>query len=138
MVMAQTLATSGLTEQRYHLLLDVAGGGPEGVVQGAIARELRCPESRVSLLVRELSEAGLVDTIRDDADRRHVRVRLTEQGEAVLGNAITVQRESLHGMIATLDVGEVTRLAELVARTYLGLDLSVEVRPAHRAARLAV
>lgn len=129
-VMANTLAKSNLTEQRYHLLLAAANAGNDGAVQGALAKELRCPDSRVSLLVRELSDVGLVDTIRDDIDRRIVRVRLTELGEKALGETITVQRSALQAMISTLDVAEVTRLSELVARTYLGLDLSVRVRPA--------
>ncbi|MDQ6857273.1 MAG: MarR family winged helix-turn-helix transcriptional regulator [Candidatus Dormibacteraeota bacterium] len=134
-VMGQTLVTFGLTEQRYHLLLVVAAGGPAGTGQGALARALHCPESRISLLVHELSDAGLVEAVRDDSDRRHVRVRLRGEGETVLGRAISVQREALHSLIATLEVTEVTRLAELVARTYLGLELSVSVKPPKRPVR---
>ena len=134
-VMGQTLAGFGLTEQRYHLLLVVAAGGPVGTGQGALARALHCPESRVSLLVHELSDAGLVEALRDDSDRRHVRVRLHGDGEDVLARAVSVQREALHSLISTLEVGEVTRLAELVARTYLGLELSVSVKPPRRPAR---
>jgi DNA-binding MarR family transcriptional regulator len=127
-VMAQTLAGFGLTEQRYHLLLVVAACGAEGVGQGAIARDMHRPESRISLLVRELVDAGMIEATRDGADRRQVNVRLLKDGEATLDRAICVQRESLHGLIANLEVSEVTRLAELVARTYLGLDLSVSVK----------
>ena len=134
-IMGQTLVGFGLTEQRYHLLLVVAAGGPAGTGQGALARALHCPESRISLLVHELSDAGLVEAVRDDSDRRHVRVRLHGDGEEVLSRAISVQREALHSLIATLEVGEVTRLAELVARTYLGLELSVSVKPPKRPAR---
>lgn len=139
-VMGQTLAGFGLTEQRYHLLLVIAAGGPDGTVQGALARELHCPESRISLLVHELSEAELVEAVRDGSDRRHVRVRVLREGERVLGQAISVQRDALHSLVANLEVSEVTRLAELVARTYLGLELSVSVkrpprRPAHQRRR---
>ncbi len=134
-VMGQTLGGFGLTEQRYHLLLVVAAGGPAGTGQGALARALHCPESRISLLVHELSDAGLVEAVRDDSDRRHVRVRLHGDGEDVLSRAISVQREALHSLIATLEVSEVTRLAELVARTYLGLELSVSVKPPKRPVR---
>jgi DNA-binding MarR family transcriptional regulator len=135
-VMAQTLAGFGLTEQRYHLLLVVAAGGAEGTGQGAIARDMHRPESRISLLVRELVDAGMIEATRDGADRRQVNVRLLKDGEATLDRAICVQRESLHGLIANLEVSEVTRLAELVARTYLGLDLSVSLRrPPREAAR---
>jgi DNA-binding MarR family transcriptional regulator len=134
-VMGQTLGAFGLTEQRYQLLLVLAAGGPPGTGQGALARALHCPESRISLLVRELSDAGLVEAVRDDSDRRHVRVRLRGDGEHVLGRAISVQREALHSLIANLEVGEVTRLAELVAHTYLGLELSVSVKPPQRPAR---
>ena len=135
-VMVHTLARFGLTEQRYHLLLVIASGGRDGTVQGALARELHCPESRISLLVRELADAGLVEATRDESDRRHVRVRVLPEGEAVLGRTISVQRDALHSLIANLEVSEVTRLAELVARTYLGLDLSVSVRtPPRRSAQ---
>jgi DNA-binding MarR family transcriptional regulator len=135
-VMGQTLAGFGLTEQRYHLLLIIASGGIDGTFQGALARELHCPESRISLLVRELADAGLVEAVRDGSDRRHVRVHLRPAGEATLGHAISVQRDSLHSLIANLDVTEVTRLAELVARTYLGLELSVTVKtPRQRSER---
>ena len=134
-IMGQTLSSFGLTEQRYQLLLVVAAGAPAGTGQGALARALHCPESRISLLVHELSDAGLVEAVRDDSDRRHVRVRLQGDGEEILGRAISVQREALHSLIATLEVGEVTRLAELVARTYLGLELSVSVKPPPRSAR---
>lgn len=127
-VMGQTLAEFGLTEQRYHLLLVVAGSGPEGIVQGLLARQLHCPESRISLLVHDLGDAGLVEAVRDGVDRRQVRVRITPQGEATLSRAINVQRDALHAMISNLEVTEVTRLAELVARTYLGLDLTVTVK----------
>jgi DNA-binding MarR family transcriptional regulator len=135
-VMGQTLAAFGLTEQRYHLLLVVAAGGPEGTGQGSLARELHCPESRISLLVRELNDASMVKAVRDGSDRRHVRVRLRTEGQAILDRAISVQREALHSLIANLEVSEVTRLAELVARTYLGLELSVSVKtPAGERAR---
>lgn len=127
-VMGQTLADFGLTEQRYHLLLVVAAAGPAGMVQGLLARDLHCPESRISLLVHELAAAGFVEALRDASDRRHVRVRIVGRGEETLARAISVQRDALHCLIATLEVSEVTRLAELVARTYLGLDLSVSVK----------
>lgn len=137
-VMGHTLANFGLTEQRYHLLLVVAAGGPAGTGQGALAQELHRPHSRISLLVRELCDAGMVEAVRDGADRRHVRVRLRREGEAILDRAISVQREALHSLIANLEVGEVTRLAELVARTYLGLELSVSVKaPADKPAERA-
>ncbi len=134
-VMGQTLAAFGLTEQRYHLLLVVAAGGPQGTGQGALAKALHCPESRISLLVHELSDAGLVEAVRDDSDRRHVKVRLQQDGEGMLSRAVSVQREALHSLISTLEVTEVTRLAELVAHTYLGLELSVSVKPPKGPAR---
>lgn len=127
-IVGHTLAELSLTEQRYHLMLMVAAGEPGGTVQGTLARELHCPESRISLLVRELGDAGLVETIRDEDDRRLVRVRLSADGEEILGQAISVQRDALRGLVAELDATEVTHLAETVARTYLGLDLTVSLK----------
>ena len=90
--MTQALARCGLSEQRYHLLLELAAAGPDGQVQGELANDLRCPETRISLLVRELCQApeqvrpvGILaaEGIHQPADCLGHHVQVTDTGEEV-------------------------------------------------------
>lgn len=124
LVMSRALASCDLSEQRYHLLLAVAAAGETGVVQGALGVDLHCPVSRISLLVHELSEAGLVETVRLAPDRRQVRVRLTDRGHEALTRAVRAQRHALHGLVQGLDGVDVSRMLDVVIRRYLGIDVT--------------
>jgi len=128
--MAGALAECDLSEQRYHLLLAVAPAGPSGVVESALAEELHCPRSRVSLLVRELSDGGFIEGVRDATDRRMVRIRLTAAGRRLLDRAVRAQRRSLRAMASGLSRQDIAGMLNLAARAYLGLDIKLTVGPA--------
>jgi DNA-binding MarR family transcriptional regulator len=128
LAMTQALARCGLSEQRYHLLLELAAAGADGQVQGELASDLRCPETRISLLVRELSEAGLVATARRAPDRRQVQVRLTEEGGRMLQQAVETQRKALVQMAAELSPATLSQMLQLALRTYLGVDSEIKMR----------
>src|SRR5437879_13764202 len=66
----RALAQSNLSPLQYHLLLEVGSYGVDGCVQGDLAEVLQTPEARVSLLVHELSERGLLRTLSGARDRR--------------------------------------------------------------------
>lgn len=128
LAMTQSLARCGLSEQRYHLLLELAAAGGEGQVQGELANDLRCPETRISLLVRELSEAGLVTTSRRAPDRRQVVVRLTPAGALQLERAVSAQRHALSRMAAAIPRDTIARMLQLALRTYLGVESEVTLK----------
>jgi MarR family transcriptional repressor of emrRAB len=130
LAMTQALGRCGLSEQRYHLLLELAAAGPRGQVQGELANDLRCPETRISLLVRELSEAGLVTTSRRAPDRRQVQVSLTEAGTRQLERALEAQRKALGQMAAQVAPETLGRMLQLALRTYLGVDSEIRLKPA--------
>lgn len=127
LAMTQALARCGLSEQRYHLLLELAAAGSGGQVQGELANDLHCPETRISLLVRELSESGLVSTSRQAPDRRQVKVRLTEEGASQLDRAVQAQRQALARMAEGIPPETITQMLEVGLRIYLGVDY--EIRP---------
>ena len=135
LAMTQALTRCGLSEQRYHLLLELAAAGEPGLVQGDLASDLRCPETRISLLVRELSEAGLVSTARRAPDRRQVVVRLTEEGGRQLMRAIEAQRDALVSMAADLPMERIVKMLETALRTYLGVDSEIRIRPGRTPAK---
>lgn len=130
LAMTQALARCGLSEQRYHLLLELAAAGDEGQVQGELASDLHCPETRISLLVRELSEAGLVATTRRAPDRRQVLVTLTPEGGRQLARAVTAQRDALAAMAANLPPEVIVSMLETALRAYLGVEPEIKIRRA--------
>lgn len=122
----RALAQHDLSPLQYHLLLEVGSAGEEGLVQGDLVELLQTPEARVSLLVHELGERGLVDTVRMAPDRRVVRVGITAAGSRLVREALEAQRSALRelaGEFAMPGVGEMLRNA---VQLYLGVDIFVE------------
>jgi len=127
--MTRALADEGLTGLEYHLLLAASAAGRTGVRQVDLAGELSAPEGRVSVLVAQLGERGLVEALRCEPDRRYVRVRLRPAGRRVLRGAMRRQHERLVAMIGELpEETLVLPMIEFICRTYLGLDVTVRPR----------
>ncbi|HEX6490726.1 MAG TPA: MarR family transcriptional regulator [Gaiellaceae bacterium] len=106
----QTARRSGLTPQRYLLLLMIKGS-PEGRERStvtALAERLQLAQSTVTELVRRAEEAGLVKRAQSEADGRVAYLQLTEEGERRLQRAFTSneqERQALRTAIAHLDEG---------------------------------
>ena len=127
--MTRALAVHDLTGLEYHLLLVVSTAGRTGMRQVDLAQELTTPEARVSVLARELGDRGLIEALRSEPDRRYVRIRLRPSGRRVLREAMRCQREQLVAMVGELpEDSMVLPMIEFVCRTYLGLDVTVQVR----------
>ncbi|MFN2581687.1 MAG: MarR family winged helix-turn-helix transcriptional regulator [Candidatus Dormibacteria bacterium] len=122
----RALAQHDLSPLQYQLLLEAGAAGEDGMIQGDLAELLQTPEARVSLLVHELDERGLVATIRMAPDRRVVRVGITEAASRVVRDALAAQREALAELardVGTPWVGDMLRSA---VRLYLGVDIAAE------------
>lgn len=76
----------------------------EGITQREIAQRLGLVETSVLEMVRALEADGLVTRTRDDADRRRIRIHLTDAGRALQP---TLQRvaEEVNGLMVK-DLGE--------------------------------
>lgn len=122
----RALAEHDLSPLQYHLLLEAGAAGEDGIVQGELAELLQTPEARVSLLVHELSERGLVDTVRTPADRRVVRVGLTAAGSRAVRGALASQRQALAMLAREFDSPWVGDMLRRAVQLYLGVDISME------------
>jgi len=71
----------GITYPQF-LVLQILNGADDGVPIGAIAERLALEPSTITPLAKRMETAGLVTRIRNPADERQVRVRLTERGRA--------------------------------------------------------
>ena len=76
----------GLDPQQYQLMLVIkARDGGEGLTIGEAAERMLLRHHTMVELVDRAIRNGLVSRARDTADRRIVRLRLTADGETVLG-----------------------------------------------------
>ncbi len=69
----------GITYPQF-LVLQILNGADDGVPIGAIAERLALEPSTITPLAKRMETAGLVTRVRNPADERQVRVRLTERG----------------------------------------------------------
>lgn len=91
--------------------------GSDGLRVGDIAGMLGIKPPTVSRLVDALEARGLVERFADGADRRVIRVRLSEEGRA---NAAFFHNKAVHEAEALVDylgLEDAARLAELLSRT---------------------
>jgi DNA-binding MarR family transcriptional regulator len=100
--------TSGLTPQRYLLLLMIKGAadGTQQTTVTALADRLQLAQSTVTELVRRAEEVGLVFREQSQQDARVAHLRLTAEGDRRLTESFTVlatERAQLRDAFAHLD-----------------------------------
>jgi DNA-binding MarR family transcriptional regulator len=106
----QNARRSGLTPQRYLLLLMIKGSpdGRERSTVTVLAERLQLAQSTVTELVRRAEEAGLVKRAQSADDGRVAYLKLTEEGERRLTRAFTSneqERQELRAAITNLEEG---------------------------------
>ena len=104
----RTARASGLTPQRYLLLLMVKGS-PDGSEQSTVtelAERLQLAQSTVTELVSRAEEVGLIEREPSSADGRVAHLRLTEEGERRLAKSFSslgAERTQLREAVAHLE-----------------------------------
>jgi DNA-binding MarR family transcriptional regulator len=106
----QNARRSGLTPQRYLLLLMIKGSpdGRERSTVTVLAERLQLAQSTVTELVSRAEEAGLIERAQSADDGRVAYLKLTEEGERRLTRAFTSneqERRELRAAISNLDEG---------------------------------
>lgn len=85
---------AGLTGAQYQLLLAIRGHGASPSV-GEVAAHLMLRHHSVVELVDRAERAGLVRRVADESDQRVVRLQVTADGEARLGELAAAHLEEL-------------------------------------------
>jgi DNA-binding MarR family transcriptional regulator len=104
----QNARKSGLTPQRYLLLLMIEGA-PDGSGQSTVtelAERLQLAQSTVTELVRRAEETGLLKREQSASDGRVAYIRLTPEGTRRLLQAFTTneqERQELRAAIAHIE-----------------------------------
>lgn len=86
---------AGLTARQHQALLQIRAGPDEGMPVGELAERMLLRPHSTTELVDRLAEAGLVERVRDAADRRQVRVRATKAARALLASLSDSHRAEL-------------------------------------------
>lgn len=96
---------SGLTPQRYQLLLMVKGapGGQERATVGELAERLRVQPHTVTGAASRAEAAGLVTRERCGEDRRVTWIRLTRGGERRLAAAVAALQAQRGALVAAIE-----------------------------------
>jgi DNA-binding MarR family transcriptional regulator len=92
-IQAKLWQVSGITMAQLSVLRQLRNG-PETV--GKLGAEVGLSPASVTRLVDRLEKRGLVARSRDAEDRRRVDVRLTSQGERVLGESKVFKGSDVH------------------------------------------
>ena len=104
----RTARASGLTPQRYLLLLMIKGA-PDGSEQSTVtelAERLQLAQSTVTELVSRAEEVGLVEREPSSADGRVAHLRLTAEGERRLAQSfasLAAERSQLREAFVNLE-----------------------------------
>ena len=108
------LADSGVTEPQLALLDWLAALPGCGVQEIATGLGLTAPT--VSVGVRRLEEAGLLERQPDPQDGRAIRLSLTAQGQILQEQAHAFRQEKMRCVLAGLTTEEVATLLALLER----------------------
>jgi len=118
---AERLKPHGLTMTQYNVLRILRGAGDDGLCRNEVGGRMLKAVPDVTRLLDRLEEAGLVDRVRDEEDRRFVTARITASGLAklaVLDGPVTRMHEELLGHMKKSDL---RRLAELLEESREGM-----------------
>jgi DNA-binding MarR family transcriptional regulator len=105
------LATEGLRRRHFTVMTALADAGASS--QAALGRRLLIDRSDMHALLAELEQAGLVERVRDPADRRRMLVDLTPAGARALkrlDKRIEAAQDTLLAPLSAADRRELERL----------------------------
>ncbi len=84
---SQLLAPLGLTPQQLRVLRIVAAS--DNLPVGGVGEKMPCTKGNITGLLDGLTRKGLITRRRDRKERRVIRVRITEEGKALVARAPT-------------------------------------------------
>ncbi len=96
-------ADADLTLMQWRVLL-IAGEGDEGSAVGEIAARIGAHASPASRVVSRLKRRGLVQTTKDDLDRRVRKVSLTRAGKELRSRVLKQRSRDLADVLKVLSM----------------------------------
>ena len=104
----EALRPVGLTNGQFSLLMSL--NRPEPPPMAPVAALLAMDRTTLTAALKPLERRGLVEVIRDPADRRGRRLKLTDEGNALLASAMPIWEETHRSIEGALSDGAPRRL----------------------------
>lgn len=104
------LSDTGIPDSQFNVLLAIEENGP--LTMGQLCKKLFTACSTATDLVNRLERKKLVERIRDDKDRRIVRVHLLPKGKKVVQAYIADRRDFLDRVLEEFPSNEYVLLLE--------------------------
>jgi DNA-binding MarR family transcriptional regulator len=106
---------TGITYQQFLVLMAMEESGNKATV-GSIAEQLDRTQNTLSVLLDRMKRNGLVKKSRNMADRRLVRVVMTDAGKAKLGETVKIGWKLIEEMTQGFSEAEMKTMVELIGR----------------------
>jgi DNA-binding MarR family transcriptional regulator len=110
---AALFKTVDLSPTQYNVLRILRGAGPEGAACREIGERMITRDPDITRLLDRLDKRGLVRRVREEADRRVVRVTITHEGLDLLAE--------LDGPVEALHHQQLGHLGEAKLKTFTDL-----------------
>ena len=115
------LARHGLGAGEFDVLTALRRAGAPGK-PSQLSDQLMMSRAGMTSRLDRLERMGWIERRLDPADRRSLRITLTDTGRALIDTTLTEHAATLAALIAPLDDGEVTALENGLRRLILALD----------------
>jgi len=122
-------AGGGLTASEVAALVELAGGA--ALSQRELGERLGLEKSTVSRLAAGLEARGCLRRVREPADRRLYRVRLTARGRELAARAVAAGDAHRRALLAALTDAELAALTTGLTALTRALDQTTADRPDH-------
>jgi DNA-binding MarR family transcriptional regulator len=109
------LATSGLRATQYAILVDLARRGDALPTIREMSETMALDQSTIGQNLRPLEREGLIALVRDEADRRSRRVKLTKAGCSRFAEARPLWREAQERFETSFGKRAAAELREVLA-----------------------
>jgi DNA-binding MarR family transcriptional regulator len=114
LALGRELKPHDLTPAQYNALRILRGAGEDSLTCGEIGERLVSPGPDVTRLLDRLEARHLVTRLRDEADRRVVRARITQAGLDLLAELDDPVEQALRRLLGHLGGGKLGSLVKLL------------------------
>lgn len=128
-LVSEVLGRFNLTTAAFDVLASLRRSGPSyRRTAGELAHTGLITTGGLTQRIDRLVDAGLVRRIRDENDRRIVYIELTQAGHDLINEVVEVHFRAQDEMLSTLSQADRRRLAELLARLEVSLEVFKNLR----------
>jgi len=113
-ILDKHLEPQGVTAQQYKVLIMIARFGAE--TPADLCRMLSLDSGSMTRMLDRLEQKDLLTRARSEADRRQVRLVLTEVGQALSDLLPQIGAQAMNEMVGVLEEGELATLEKILTK----------------------